>query len=533
MSLLPFDLTLTVGVSAATFLLGVLVWWRKKGAMGNALYGLIAITLSFWTTADWILRLRSTALPLQVSVWKLLFYLGACFGPGLVIHASSYIARRTTRRITIAYALGTISFLLIAFGFEIRFFRPWYLTPEPFFAAGAILGLVLYAAAVLFMAMDLYPILHSPSSSETDRRRATYGIMIFVPYLIAGALQFIAGPLPTGLFMPILETWFLGFSLMSFIRVAFLDVEFSPLEAFLLFLASFATVVLLRSRDAVEALIVFVGAVVVGIFGVVAVAMVRGERAKRRILEEANKQLKLVEEAKSDFVDMVAHQLRSPLGGIRASASMLEEGDFGSLPDSARKSVKLIKDSASRLLTLADTYLDASRLEVGKFESVRTTLDVRGEIARILDEMSMAASAKKVELVRDVPASFPSALSVDGEVLHHALFNLVDNAIKYTDKGRVTVAVRYGKDLVIEVSDTGMGLTEEERRGLFNKFHRGRSGHAHTVDGTGLGLYIVKRLVEAAGGSIAVSSAGPGKGTTFRVVLPAVSVDAGPETEVR
>ncbi|MFZ2803873.1 MAG: HAMP domain-containing sensor histidine kinase [Patescibacteria group bacterium] len=522
MPLLPFDLVLTVGASAAVFVLGLMVWARNKWAMGNLLYGLMAISLALWTSAGWFLHLEMTALPFQVFLWNLVFYLCVACAPAFAAHAGSVIARRPRlSQVTALYVFGFLVFILIALGLTLNLLLPSLVDTTSLFSVIGVGGLVLYALAIVVIALELYPTMYARKADVLERRRAAYGVMILVPFLLAGALQFIVGPIPTGFLMPFLAFWFLVFSLLAFIRASLLDVEFRPLEAFLLFLCAFAAVILLRSRDLPEAIVALVGSVAVGIFGFVAVRVVRSERQKRLVLEETNRQLKLVEEAKSDFIDMVAHQLRGPLGGIRASASMLKAGDYGELPPKAKTAATLIGDSATRLLSLSDSFLNASRLEVGTYESVPVPTDVHHELRSISDEMASEASAKHLRLATHVAPDVPKNISIDVEALRHVVFNLLDNAIKYTDAG--TVELRCSIDaqkLLIDVTDSGVGMAHEELGQLFRKFHRGKDGRARSKDGTGLGLFIVKQLVEAAGGSISAESPGQGQGSRFRVWLP-------------
>ena len=490
--------------------------------MGNVVYALIAISLAFWSTTDWFTRLEVFALPSQIFIWKLGFYFSACLGAGLATHASAYLVRHSrVRHLVRIYLLGLVAFLMLAIGLCLRNTEYFFLPAEPFLTAGALLALVIYSAAIYFVATDLYPYLYSTFSTELERRRATYGLMILLPYTLAGAMQFVIGPLPFSLFIPVLEAWFLFFSLMSFVRVSFLDVEFSAIESFMIILTAFALVLFLRSRDFSEITVVALGSFLVGSFAVIANRSVRGEHAKRLFFEKVNLEMKMIEEAKNDFLDMVAHQLRGPLGGIRASASMLAHGDMGVLPEKAKKNVELIENSATRLLSLADIYLNASRLQVGKFMSVCERIQVKKEIEKVVDELSAIASAKNLEVKITIDENVPSELEIDVEVLQNVLFNLLDNAIKYTEKGSVIIQVRiFHNDLMIRVKDTGPGMSEQELKDLFHKFYRNESSREYRQDGTGLGLYIARRLAEAAGGSISVTSEGFGHGACFEVKIP-------------
>jgi signal transduction histidine kinase len=256
-----------------------------------------------------------------------------------------------------------------------------------------------------------------------------------------------------------------------------------------------------------------------------AVHDVRSERAQREHAEDMAKEFKASEEAKSDFVAMVAHQLRSPLGGIRSSAAMLEAGDYGAVPTKAREAAILMRSAAARLLALAETYLNVSKLDMGRFETTPIPTNVRSDVQEIVDEMASAAQTKGLRLHVTFAPGFPEVLVLDQEVLRHVVFNLLDNAVKYTEQGMVSLALaKTDTDVVIEVWDTGPGMSQEEIHHLFQKFHRGSAGNAHATDGTGLGLFIVRRLVEAAHGHIAVTSQGADTGTTFRVTLPAHEV---------
>jgi signal transduction histidine kinase len=527
MHLLPLDLTLTVGAGSAVLFMGLMAWWRNKWATGNVLFVLMALSLALWTMTDWFVQMQTTALPLQVFVWKTIFYTAVCFGPALAIHTAAFLARSSARTAGhLAYAAGFLSLFCLILGQTAGYLGWEGIAKEICLQGSAGMGLLLYAAAILYVGFNLYPLTISSASSYLERRRATYGIVILTLFLIAGSLQLFISPVPIGLILPLLSLGVLVVSLMAFVRVDFMDVQLGPLEAFFLLLSAYAVVILLRSRDSSEAWVAFLGSLIVGLFALLAISTVRGEQTKRRLLEDANRQLRMLEAARSDFIDMVAHQLRGPLGGIRSASSMISSGDFGQIPEKAAKVSGQIQETASRLLSLSDTFLNASRIEVGMYRTARVPTDVRKEVTDIFNEMSTLATVKSLELVQDIATDIPPRVKLDKEVLENALFNLVDNAVKYTDKGKVTVSCRLGKDEVLfSVSDTGPGLTQDDCRDLFRKFHRGKVGRMHQADGTGLGLYIVKKLVEAAGGTIGVQCAGLGLGTTFSFRLPFEKVE--------
>ncbi len=522
MDLLPLELTVTVGVGSATLFLGFMAWWRNKWVTGNVLYALIAFCLSIWTLADWLLSLQSTALPFQMFFWRLTFYATVCFGPALIIHATTHLANLPFKRENaLAYMAGVLAFSSMVMGTVLRDAPQSFIPHQVCLQAAAGLGLLIYVTSVLYAAFHLYPLTVSQAVTTMERRRATYGIVILTLFALAGILQLIIGPLPVSLIMPAIALVFLTLSLMSFVRASFLEVELGPLEAFFILLAAYAVVILLRSANTSEAVVALLGSIIVGLFGALAIYTVKGERSKRKFLEDANRQLRMLEAAKSDFVDMVAHQLRGPLGSIRAASSMIAAGDYGEVSEKAARTAGQIQDTATRLVSLSDTFLNASRLEMGVYQSQKLRTDVKTEIEHIVNEMRTAAETRNIELRTSIDDDIPKNLDLDRDVLENVLFNLVDNAVKYTPRGSVTVTCRRdGNTLLIAVSDTGPGMTPDECRDLFKKFHRGRVGHMYQVSGSGLGLYVVKKLIEAAGGTISVTCPGPEKGSTFTARLP-------------
>ncbi len=530
MPLLPLDLVLLVGSATAALLLGFLAWSRSRRSIGGTLFGLIALSLSLWTAADWFIRSFPAVSPTQVFLWKLLFEFTVAMAPAYALHVALRIShRRTVGSVILAYVVGLIAFFGLSSHALVAFAGWSFDTAAVLMAAAGVLFL-LDVIAFLIAAIELYPVF-SGDARLIERRRAAYGIVILTLYLTAAALQVITIPIPGDMLLPALTSLFCIISLAAFVRASLLDVSVGALEAFFVFLLTFAIILLLVAHDPREFTVSLLGSVALGTFGFIAIRSARGERMKRLLLEEANHRLRQLGEAESDFVDMVSHQLRTPLGAIRSGASMLSSGDFGALPEQAVKMTAQIQDQATRLLDLAETFLDMSRVETGQYTTRPQPTDVRAELATVVQEMQMFANGKHLELGARAEASVSASVRIDRQAFRNALFNLVDNAIKYTDDGGVSVTclVDDGR-LVCEVRDTGAGMTDADIHELFAKFHRGRTAHARALDGTGLGLYVVKRLVHAAGGGVEVESDGPGKGSVFRFHLPIVP-DATPPGE--
>lgn len=517
--------TLSIGASVALLLLGIVVWVRNARAFGNVVFGLLAASLAYWTAIDWLLGLPWLP-PAARTGAKILFYFTICFGPAIAAHAAAYLARRRFFRTSLFfYGAGALSFLFLTVGLLAKTF-PIPFDPEPMLTGGAFLALLATTASLLGIAVELYPVLFAHTASVLNRRRAAYGLLLLVPFLLAGGFGLVIGPIPSGVALPLLALLFLVFSLLAFLRASFLNVDMSPLEAFYIFLLTFALLLLLGADNREDIAEISLGAAAVGAFGAYAVRTYRGEKRRRVLAEETTEQLRRLDRAKNDFVDMVAHQLRGPLGAIRIAGEMLADGGYGELPEKAKHVAARIEDTATRLLSLSETFLNASRVELGSFVTERVPTDVAAEMKNAIDEMSQFAEEKKIRLTSEFRTPIPPLVRVDRAVLQNALFNLLDNALKYTARGSVTAYCSLERgNLVIDVVDTGAGLTREEIGDLFKKFHRGSAARSRETDGTGLGLYVVRRLVSAAGGTITAESPGKGKGSVFTLRLPVTLTD--------
>jgi signal transduction histidine kinase len=254
------------------------------------------------------------------------------------------------------------------------------------------------------------------------------------------------------------------------------------------------------------------------------------ERRLREQLEALNRRLEEVNQLKSEFVTVVSHELRTPLTAITGYMELLLEGQMGPLAAAQRQCLGMVTHNADRLVELIDDLLDISRIEAGKVELKRTTLDLAHLIQEVATALRPQIEAKGQRLTLDLAAALPTA-SGDAERVRQILLNLLSNAHKYTPSGG-SITVTAGREtgrVRIDVHDTGIGLSPEDQARLFTKFFRAQHPMAREVGGTGLGLAITRSLVELHGGAIAVVSA-PGQGSTFSVTLPAAQEPAGTAT---
>ncbi|PIR58022.1 MAG: hypothetical protein COU71_00845 [Parcubacteria group bacterium CG10_big_fil_rev_8_21_14_0_10_38_31] len=232
---------------------------------------------------------------------------------------------------------------------------------------------------------------------------------------------------------------------------------------------------------------------------------------------------KEVEKAKSEFISIAAHQLRTPLSAIKWTMQMLMDGDFGKLNEEQEKAISEGNLANDRMVALIADLLNVSRIEEGRFALKPTPVKLDQLIEEIITSLNIKADKKGVNLSYMKTVELPT-INVDREKIYIVLENLIENAIKYTPAGgKVIVETSNVKDnLDIKIKDTGMGILATEKDNMFKRFFRGSNAKKKNTDGSGLGLYIAKNIVEKHNGRIWFESV-EDEGTTFFVRLPLVN----------
>jgi len=238
-------------------------------------------------------------------------------------------------------------------------------------------------------------------------------------------------------------------------------------------------------------------------------------------LEQQNRSIQEANRLKNEFVSMVSHELRTPLTSIQGYVALMLEGEGGEPTAEQREFLTIVQNNSERLLALIADLLDLARIEAGRIELRRATVDLARLIRGVADTLRPLVEAKQQRLTLDMAEPLPPVWA-DADRLAQVLTNLLSNAHKYTPAGgAIGVGARAENGAVrVEVRDTGIGLSREDQAQLFSRFFRAKNRAVQEVGGTGLGLVITRSLVEMHGGTIAVSSA-PGQGSTFSITLPA------------
>ena len=232
-------------------------------------------------------------------------------------------------------------------------------------------------------------------------------------------------------------------------------------------------------------------------------------------------QEKALDKAKSEFLSIAAHQLRSPLGRMRWDLEIILSGKVGKIPEKIKKLIQDIYESDLHNIGLVNDLLSVSRIDQGKIVSIPVAIDVQANILKVIKELSREQDKKEVKIEYVTRGIKNTVVYVDQSQFHEVIYNLLSNAIRYSNQGsNVKISMKKASRAVqIKVEDQGIGISKEDQNQVFKKFFRGTNAIKAEPGGSGLGLFVVKSYVESWGGNIKISSK-LNEGTTFTVTIP-------------
>lgn len=238
--------------------------------------------------------------------------------------------------------------------------------------------------------------------------------------------------------------------------------------------------------------------------------------------QHSHEQVEALEKTRSQFLTVTSHKLRTPLSGMIGYVSMLLDGDFGELENEEHKErLEDVLKAGRELSGLIDTFLHVNAIDSGSLVLHFEEHDLRDFIYKQAQEFSAVAAEKDIQINVDLPKEDPLLAEVDSNV-EHAIVNLIDNAIRYSESGNIHIRLEKKDDTMVHIAieDDGIGLSAEDERHMFEKFSRGENGLRMHPNGSGLGLYIGKQIIEGHDGKIWIENKGERKGLVVHVQLP-------------
>lgn len=471
--------------------------------------------------------------------WWRYAYMGVIMIPVLYLHfIFSFLSLRLQGLLILLYAV-TASFWLInllGLGFftdaHLMFDSVWFFSPNLintsfiiFFAVASLSGALLLAIRYLH-------------EKQKDLRLQTLLLLIATfPGFVAGSFNFLPTyHIDTYPYMNFLVFTYPIITAYAIYRYQFLYVKVLVTQLIVTtFWIAMLTRVVYSLRDQSMHLVDLALLLLSGLLGIYLLRVVITEQTTRkkgerlaRYLANANARLRELDKQKTEFLSVASHQLRSPIAAIKGYAAMINEGSYGEVPDKLQQPVERILQSGNRISIMVDDFLNVTRIEQGRLTYNRQRIELCELVRRAVDELRILAKNNGIALTLETPPRAQFFIDADESKISQVISNIVDNAIKYTPKGFVTVFIEpheAQKTVVVRVQDSGIGIPQEEIPNLFQKFGRASNANEATVNGTGLGLYIAREIVRAHNGWIHVSSEGVDKGTTFTIELPLASAD--------
>lgn len=529
---MPFNFTFSLVHQALALLtiiigfgFGFWVYLSDRKSKINQLFLLLTLSIFLWVPLPFFFNLSvfsGIALLLvrwgyaAVSLFMIAFYFFALYFP-----------RKSEKRHlldVIILSLGLFIFILSFTPFLIKNIEFTDLGVNPIFGEGKIfyfISLFIMSALYLFIIFKKYFIL-----IPHEKLRAQYfllGLSFFV------AINLFFNVILPILGQPVAKFYYFGnysaVFLLGLTAFAIVKQELFGMKVILTqFLVGVIAIFLLAQAvtatgwDLVWKFILFLTFLPFGYFLIKSVIQ---EIKRRAEIQRLYNKLEKLDEAKTEFMSIVSHQLRTPLTAIKGYTSMILEGIYGKFSDKMEKPLNNTLSSSERLIKFVNDILDVTRIETGRIEFTPKKTSLEEVVSSVVFELEIKAKEKNLALKwKESKKPLPEIL-IDPDKIRQVILNLIDNAIKYTNKGEVKINCKIkNKKYLISVSDTGTGMSKEEIFKLFKSFSRGESGVAYYKEGTGLGLYIGRKFVEMQGGKTWAESPGKGRGSTFYIELP-------------
>ncbi len=511
----------------SSIIIGMIVYFKNRKTALNRVFAVFCCFVASWSFFYfcWLVRGDTEE---SALFWGRLLNIAAIFIPITYFHLVAVflgVLRENRWLIRAGYFFSSVIFL---FGFTPFFVSgvkpmaslPWY--PQP--------GLVYHLFSLLFAFYVVYSWYLMVRLIKKGRRCGDARDFSIKALLIGTLIGFIGGSMnflpvygisvpPFGNGLVLFYVVFIAFAILKFglfqIKIILTEFLVGLMGLILIILPFLMPVAWLKT-------LTFLVFILFCFFGYYLIKTTHLESRRRQDAETVADELRRLDAAKNQFLLSTQHHLRSPLSVVRGYLSMLKDGDYGAVPGRAQEKIGAALEATKKMVNLVDDLLDMARFQMDKGLAVKQNVDLGAVVGEVVVDLEKLAASKNIYLrFERSPAPLP-LISADARGIREAVYNIIDNAVKYTEKGGVTVSAQVAGDVLrVSVADTGIGMDGKDLQGLFERtFERGAKAKNVDINGKGIGLYLASQMVKSNGGRIFARSAGWGKGSEFIIEFP-------------
>lgn len=505
-------------------LLGFFVYTKQKDSLLAKIFLSISFTFVLWVVCNLSIWLNYDSSSLVMFSWAPIEMFSV-----LIYGLSFYFAYvfAYDRDISKVYKfLALLVFLPIPlstiFGWNISYFdlNECVAVEFPFITYYAMSVKVFLATSIVILA--IITIFKKVANSTKQILLLNSGLLLFLlSFFAAGFYAEKTGNYQIEMFGLLGVFFFIGILAFLIVRYHTFDIKLLGAEMLVVTLTVTVFSQLLFIEGDFPRLLVMVSGVSSLFFGYFLTKSVQKEVSLRVDLESANTRLIELDKQKSEFVSFATHQLKSPLAAMKGYASLVLDGDYGEVNKDVKEAVSRIFESSKTLANVVEDYLNISRIELGTMKYDLVDQNIKDTIEDVIGEIEPNIKKAGIQISVNIKVD-DYIVSADPDKIKQVFMNLIDNSVKYTPAGSITITLeRLDKKILFTISDTGIGMSKKTIDTLFVKFTRAYNANKTNIHGTGLGLYVAKQIVEAHHGKVWAESEGEGKGSKFFVELKA------------
>jgi signal transduction histidine kinase len=525
-----------IPAASVAVLIGLFVFIKNKSLLSRILFS-ITVFFALWTISNLIVWVNPNSI-IVTFVWSFFGILTALLFISCIYFVHVYITKKDVN----LWAKSIWLLMLLPLIVFIKYAAPEFDLTYCEVAENFNYSSYIYLTGLIsFLWVLVFSIYHYFKTKESNNKKQilylTFGISAFlISFSIAGFLASYVGDFTLeeyGMFGMLIFMAYLSFMIVKF--KAF-NIKLIGAQALV-----WALIIVISSqfffvRNNTNRILTAVTLVISAVVGLVIIRSVKKEIAQREHierlaasldasnekLEKSNEKLKELDAMKSEFVSLATHQIRGPLAAIKGYISLIIEGDYGKVPEQLNEPLNTIFKSTDSLSKMVTDFLDVSRIDLGQMKYEFSNFDFKELVDDIVKELKPNIDARGLELRLKIIDS-PCPIKADHTKLKQVLNNLIDNSSKYTKQGWLEVSTEKKEGKVLfAVKDSGVGISKATLTLLFQRFSRAKNANDSNILGTGLGLYIAKKMVEANDGKVWAESEGEGKGAQFYVELKLV-----------